>query len=176
MTLGHYASETLKQPKNSGGKTYRTLEIVDTGALGITGSDRHWRIINHLLPHPARFQLVWEKRGGKRDLYVWRPIPEDAAQFVAMGHVATETDEEPAVECVRCVPRKWVRKAQAQPRLVFEDSGTAGRKGSLWQVGNMGLMCAVTGHDPPIEQFYDLPQSLDVAWLATADGGWVPKN
>ena len=106
VVLGHYASENLKQPKNSGPRMlHRTIEVIDTGALGITGSDRHWRIINHLLPHPARFQLVWEKRGGKRDLYVWRPIPEDPRRFVALGHIATDTDEEPALESVRMVPR-----------------------------------------------------------------------
>ena len=55
------------------------------------------RIINHLLPHPARFQQHG-KQGSKHDLYVWRPIPEDPRRFVAMGHVATDTDEEPALE------------------------------------------------------------------------------
>ena len=176
VVLGHYASENLKQPKNSGPRMlHRTIEVIDTGALGITGSDRHWRIINHLLPHPALFQLVWEKRGGKRDLYVWRPIPEDPRRFVALGHIATDTDEEPALESVRMVPRNLVIKAKAPPRLLFEDSGTKGRKGSLWRIGNMGMMFAVTGHDAPAEEAWDMPLNDDNAWLASSDGGYIPQ-
>ena len=140
VVLGHYANEGFKQPGQKIPLLHRTIEVVDSGALGITGSERHWKVINHLLPHPARFQLVWEKRGGKRDLYVWRAIPEDRERFVALGHFCTETDEEPLVECIRCVPKSWCVVTKETPRLVWEDSGTAGRKGSLWRINSMGLM------------------------------------
>jgi hypothetical protein len=171
--LGHYSNEGLKQPGQKIPLLHRTIEVVDSGALGITGSERHWKVINHLLPHPARFQLVWEKRGGKRDLYVWRAIPENRERFVALGHYCTETDEEPLVECIRCVPKSWCVVSKETPRLVWEDSGTAGRKGSLWRINSMGLMAASTSHDPPSDVFYDLPLSNDSAWLATSDGGFA---
>jgi len=173
IVLGHYSNEGMKQPRQKIPLLYRTIEVVDSGALGITGSERHWKVINHLLPHPARFQLVWEKRGGKRDLYVWKAIPEDRNRFVSLGHFCTESDEEPPVECMRCVPKAWCVISKEQPRMVWEDSGTAGRKGSLWRVNSMGLVAGTTGHDPPEGPFYDLPLSDDNAWLATSDGGFA---
>ena len=175
IVLGHYANETLKQPRQKMPLLHRTIEVVDSGALGITGSERHWKVINHLLPHPVRFQLVWEKRGGKRDLYVWRPIPEDRTRFVALGHYCTESDEEPPIECIRCVPKSWCVVSKDIPRMIWEDSGTSGRKGSLWRINNMGLMAGTTGHDPPEGPFFDLVQSLrdGEAFLAQSDGGYT---
>jgi len=60
--------------------------------------------------------------------------------------------------------------------MVWEDSGTAGRKGSLWRVNSMGLVEGTTGHDPPPGPFYDMVLTDDNAWLATSDGGYTPSK
>eukprot|EP01052_Picozoa_sp_SAG31_P070349 SAG31_NODE_29204_length_399_cov_0.846667_1_plen_50_part_01 len=47
------------------------------------------------------------KQLGEHSIYVWKPIPP-GKHFVALGMLATTTDEPPARESVHCVPRRWV--------------------------------------------------------------------
>lgn len=51
----------------------------------------------------------------------------------------------------------WTCPARQSPRLIWDDSGSGGRKGSLWQVGSLGLLYATDGHEIPSgEVFFDL--------------------
>ena len=109
------------------------------------------------LPFPLRFHMVWNQRHGKKPIYAWKPVPP-SDEFVALGCVCTTTDEPPARESVRCVPRTWVTPTNdAAP--VWDDSGTAGRRGSFWAVGNMGLLTVVQGHAAPSSGLYDIKTS-----------------
>lgn len=57
---------------------------------------------------------------------------------------------------VHCVPRRWVIPTSFEPRLVWNDSGTGGRPGSIWVVNEFGLMVATRGHGRPSGTFYKL--------------------
>jgi hypothetical protein len=43
-----------------------------------------------------------------------------------------------------------------KPKKVWDDSGTGGRRGSIWIVNPMQLMAVTQGHEPPTETFYEL--------------------
>ncbi len=46
----------------------------------------------------------------------------------AKGMVATTTEDPPAIDAVRCVPKGWCVQSKVKPKLVWEDSGAGGRK------------------------------------------------
>ena len=39
--------------------------------------------------------------------------------------------------------------------MVWEDSGTGGRPGSMWMVNSLRTMWVTKGHEPPTDLFYD---------------------
>ena len=49
---------------------------------------------------------------------------------------------------VRCLPRRWVVPSKYEPKLIWEDSGAGGKKGSMWLINSMELMAVTEGHLP----------------------------
>lgn len=161
MCLGHYAVLDLKDPSKTKKGTHWTYEITDTavarvGSVGVS-SQYLMPVIDALLPHPVRFRQVWNTVGKRTEthLYAWLPIPP-SAEFVALGMIGTTDDDAPPLDSVRCVPLKWCKPVGSKPKKLWDDSGTGGKKGSIWIVNSMGLMAATRGHDPPTETFYEL--------------------
>ena len=101
-------------PHRSKHAPVRILEVTDTGALGISGSERHKKVVDKIMPLPVRYTLVWEKLRGKRALFVWRPIPP-SRDFVALGHIVTTSADAPPLSAVRCVPIQWCTKVKGVP-------------------------------------------------------------
>eukprot|EP00669_Euglena_mutabilis_P004124 TRINITY_DN15290_c0_g1_i1.p3 TRINITY_DN15290_c0_g1~~TRINITY_DN15290_c0_g1_i1.p3 ORF type:complete len:102 (+),score=22.11 TRINITY_DN15290_c0_g1_i1:276-581(+) len=62
--------------------------------------------------------------------------------------VATAAPEPPPLTAVRCVYRQWVVPAAQPPQMVWDDSGTSGPPGSLWQTDQLHLLVAVVGLGP----------------------------
>jgi len=91
--------------------------------------------------------LVWSLDHGKNKFYAWEPIPP-SDEFVALGMVGSKTEDPPKVNCVRCVPREWVKNSETCEGI-WNDSGAGGRSGSIWTINNMNLIKMKTGHDPP---------------------------
>ena len=81
-------------------------------------------------------------------MYFWNPIPP-SADYVSLGMVATNTDEPPDLDQVRCIPAQWVVKVEEAPRKVWDDAGLSGRPGSVWEINSMNHFVATVGHDPP---------------------------
>ena len=171
INLGDYAqrgltSPAMDTPHEMGGRL--TLELHDTKGTGLAGSKHLATMLAHFCPAPVRFKQVWYKRldvKGALPLYIWRAVPP-SAKFVALGMVATTTDDPPPRESIRCVPKAWCVESEALPELIWEDSGTGGRPGSLWALrpdprnesgevvldgarGMADVMIATAGHDPP---------------------------
>ena len=102
--------------------------------------------------------------------------------FVALGVVFTTSDEPPDPEDLECrtVPIKWVQRAKNTPQLVWEDSGTGGRPGSVWSVSTCNQITLTKGHDAPQEMFYDFraerfflrPEDI----LTEKDAGQIPVS
>jgi hypothetical protein len=94
--------------------------------------------------------------------------------------IGTITPEEPAPELVRCVPRTWVVPSNFVPKLIWDDSGAGGKKGSIWVVNSLGLMAITEGHDRPNEIFYELwSQRFIASQRPVRDivlGGATPKT
>ena len=70
------------------------------------------------------------------------------------GCVVTNTDEPPTLKTVRVVPRKWCfiqsgsENAHTTVKM-WDDTGSAGRPGGLWKMGNMALLRAAAGQGAP---------------------------
>ncbi len=111
-------------------------------------------VIYQLIPHPVKYHQVWHQELGNQPFYAWKPIPP-SDEFVALGMIGTTSPEEPSVELVRCVPRQWVVPTKFEPRLVWNDSGAGGKKGSVWVINSMQLMAVTEGHDKPVGPFYE---------------------
>ena len=75
---------------------------------------------------------------------------------VALGMVGTTTPDEPDPEMVRCVPKAWVIPSKFEPRLIWDDSGAAGKKGSVWAINSLQLMGVVPSHEKPTGAFFEM--------------------
>ena len=125
-----------------------TIELKDENANGIMGSSNLAAVVAAAMPHPARFQLAWSFNANKQSLFIWRALPPGSTH-VAMGMVATQKEEPPPLDCMRCVPRRWVKPAHDPPTLIWENTGAGGRRGGLYVVNTLGLMEATTGGVAP---------------------------
>ena len=105
-------------------------------------------------PH-SQFHRVWGIQTGSTPLFIWQPIPP-SPEFVAMGMVATKSEETPSVRSVHCVPLAWVDAAPEMVKMLWSDSGAGGKAGSLWSVGSLQLLAASPGQKPPTETAYKL--------------------
>ena len=146
ICVGHYASTSLSgQPSDC-----YIIQVTDTGAIGLTGGDRNAKAVEELCPHPSRYMHIFSKRGGKKDCHWWRPIAP-SSDFVVLGDVCVvDSEDPPDPESVRCVPRELCTKASMSSlELLWKDTGTSGRKGSVWKCNSLGLMIATDGYDPP---------------------------
>jgi hypothetical protein len=84
-------------------------------------------------------------------------VPPSPA-FIAMGMVGTTDEDPPLVESMRCVPMAWVKPTTMKPKLLWDDSGTGGRRGSIWLINSLNMIAVVQGHEPPKETFYEFQQ------------------
>jgi len=113
------------------------------------------------LPYPLRFHEIWSETHGKKPIYAWDPVPPKG--FVALGMVCTTTEDAPPLSSMRCVPTAWVRETKMKPKLIWDDAGTGGAKGSFWVINEMQLLAVVQGHASPKDKFYDFSKSVFMA-------------
>ena len=143
VCLGYYARPDFNSPSTASSYKKKTnqgtlppmmLEISDMGKVGLfSGSKRQKDIINKILPHPLRFQHVFAKMTLKDCICFWKAVPP-SDDYVALGMIATNSQEQPPQDCMRCIPKQWVVKTDVVARKVWDDTGMAGRPGSVWQV------------------------------------------
>jgi hypothetical protein len=169
LYLGDYACQGgLRSPAEDVGGGRVTIELHDTTSTGITSSKLLPAVVAQFCPAPLRFKQVWYKRldKGSPSLYVWRAVPP-SQKFVALGMVATTTDDPPPVaDSMRCVPRAWCTESlegAVAPTMIWEDSGTGGRPGSIWALpsggelvldsgrGTLDTLVATPGHRAPFD-------------------------
>jgi hypothetical protein len=155
LSTGHYAhGGSYKEPRNVLG-----VEVTEgEGGLWAALQRKHrWleAALAWQTPHPAAYRLVWSKTLGDQPLFAWEAEPPSDA-FVCLGMLFTTTSEPPALGAMRCVHREWTRQAFEQPRELWNDRGTGGRAGSLWEVNNMGHCWAVAGYHAPTRIFHEL--------------------
>ena len=159
INLGHYAASGYGKPEKNiapGSISSLTLEITDTEVSTMFRSaNLTLPKLNWLCPHPVNYKLSWNLVAKDFTLYVWRPIPPDA-NHVALGMYATITTDPPPLTAMRCVPKGWVQQVQKEPKMLWDDSGIGGRRGSVWQVNSLHLLYAKEGYDPPEGPFFEI--------------------
>ena len=184
VCIGHYAVAGLKDPSKDKAlkSTVLALEITDTAVtrFGSVGAASKYLAgaVERLLPHPVRFRQVWNTLGKRTEqhLFAWAPVPP-SPDFVALGMVATDNEDPPPVTAVRCVPLRWCSPTPTVPRLLWDDVGTGGKRGSVWVVNSLGLMAIGRGAEAPKEPFYELASDRffltpeDLAVLRDEAGG-----
>eukprot|EP01052_Picozoa_sp_SAG31_P008166 SAG31_NODE_405_length_16084_cov_3.913982_9_plen_154_part_00 len=145
-----------------------TLELVDTKGSGLGGSKQLEAVLHNFCPHPVRWKQVWYKSEAADPMFIWRAVPP-TSKYVALGMVATTTDDAPSRELLRCVPKAWCIDARPRDelRLAWDDSGSGGRPGSLWSSCSSNnsagtamvydgasievtTMAGTPGHQPPV--------------------------
>lgn len=139
-----------------------TLEVIDDGGGGITGSAKLPAVARAAMPYPARFQLAWSVTSAKQPLYVWRALSPSPATHTPLGMVATATDQPPPLTALRCVPRRWLKPAVVPPAQVWENAGSGGRRGALWVVNALGCLEATTGGALPTACCFDLVDKIQI--------------
>ena len=157
ICIGHYAAAGFGQPDQKmppKGMQGSIIEILEDKMIFMTSEleDGH---LNALVPFPLQYRLVWSQTAGDSKLYCWKALPP-GPEWVALGMLCTTTADEPSKGAMRCVPRAWTIPSKSKPNLVWEDSGTGGRRGSFWQMNDLGLLTVTEGHDTPTGEFYDL--------------------
>jgi hypothetical protein len=161
VCLGHFLRAGTFDAPDEKGKDCQclVLELTDNNTMGVKGSEKIDSVLQQLFPHPARYQQVWSQAqsqaGFGKALYTWRAIPP-SEDFVALGMLATASEEPPQPEAMRCVPRRWCAPSKTKPVELWNDAGTAGRQGSIWRVSSLNLFAVSQGHGPPTGTFYEL--------------------
>lgn len=155
VSLGHYAvvmdkghhislrgalhlNKSAKAPSSLKGLT---IELTDMDVSTLKKSSNLDEVhVNYLMPHPTGFKMVWWQQSTSEagNLYVWRPIPP-SDDFVSLGYVATTTNQEPALDSVRCVNKGFLVPATMKPVKIWDNAGTGGKKGSFWIVNSIGV-------------------------------------
>jgi hypothetical protein len=57
---------------------------------------------------------------------------------------------------MRCVPKGWTKNGEIKATMLWDDSGTGGRRGSIWRVNSFHLLHAIEGHDAPQGPFPEI--------------------
>ena len=168
--LGHYAVAGWQDPIGDKKVERMTVEFTDTATFSLSQSRTLEWVIYQLIPHPVKYQQVWHQELGATTFFAWKPIPP-SPDYVAIGMIGTTSPEEPPVEMVRCLPRRWVVPSKYDPKLIWEDSGAGGKKGSMWLINSMELMAVTEGHLPPKGPFWELfkPRFMASEGMAQAD-------
>lgn len=139
VCLGHYAEVGLKRNKTP----CFTLEL-----YGVWSASKLKAAADFFLPFPVKYHQLWAKEGSAANVYLWAPIPPSEA-YLAIGCIATTTPEEPSVSLVRCMPKSWLVKSRKTPVKLWDDSGMAGKKGSLWLLNCLGFFSVSADHKEP---------------------------
>jgi len=159
ICLGHYAAEGFGNPKKNKPPLSLKgfyLELTDdSSSLLFKSRNLTEAHVNFLLPMPIKYKRVWTETSGQDPLYVWRATPP-SDEFVALGMMCTTEEVAPAPNAMRCVPLSWVNAIEKAPRMVWDDSGTGGRRGSFWVANQFQLLLATEGHGAPTIPMYDL--------------------
>jgi len=179
LCVGHYATKGLGEPSRSAAR--QTLEVTDLGVLhlgAVGASSAHLEVVvAQLFPPPLRWRQVWNTLGKRIEthFFAWQAVaPPD---FVALGMVGTATDEPPPLAALRCVPKRWCKPSAAAPKLVWDDAGTGGRRGSLWAVGPFGLLFATHGDAPPQkDDVWELSSTRFVLGDRASSNLWLPPE
>eukprot|EP00439_Symbiodinium_sp_Y106_P042523 s858_g5.t1 len=104
LAFGHYVSMSPSPPVTE------LLEITDEQYSGFFAKhprDELNRFLDTYFPHPIRFRQVWHlKESALKSVYMWAPVPP-SPDFMACGMLCTTDDEAPALQEVRCLPRRW---------------------------------------------------------------------
>lgn len=95
------------------------VEITDTGKSRLSHGKKLDVIVDTLFPRPVRFREVWKQEGGDKPLYIWRPVPPSSA-YVAVGMIGTTSEEQPPLDMVRCLPRRWTKPAEVRMVVVVQ--------------------------------------------------------
>jgi len=154
VCLGHFASGSYTAPR---GDRY-IIELTDMSVSGMQQSKWLDSVVHQYFPHPQRFHRVWGIQTGSAPVFIWQPIPP-SADFIALGMIATKSEDSPSVRSVHCVPLAWVEAAPELCKMLWGDAGTGGKAGSLWSVGSLQLLAAAQGQTPPTEAAFKLKQT-----------------
>jgi hypothetical protein len=161
--IGHYVAAGLgNAAKNSAPSSIksRTLEIVDLATSTVFRSKMlEPARLNSIMPYPLNFKLIYGQQKGESTLYIWKAVPPTPA-YVALGMMATTTQDPPPLNAMRCVPKAWCVPASRYPfKQIWDDSGTGGKKGSFWLMNTFGLLQVTEGHEKPEGEFWELSAS-----------------
>ena len=167
VCLGHACTTSVDAP--SKGHLPIVLEVIDSSVM-MGSSDHLHNLVGQLLPPPVRYRLAWHSLQHKPPLYLWRAVPP-SGQYLALGMIATTSDEPPALESLRCVPRRWCEKQARPAKLLWRDEGEGGRPGSFWAIPTMELIVAGGGAEPPEEALASW--TLKESKMTTEAAGWL---
>ena len=153
ICLGHFAGSGYDNP-NKDSQERLFLEVTDASGSWMGGSSWLPHVLDRFMPHPARFRLAWSLTHGSNPFYAWEPVPP-GEEFVAMGFVGSIDDQQPSINCMRCIPRSWCKES-THIQKIWDDSGSSGRAGSIWIFNSLNLVGFVSGSDPPRRAPFDL--------------------
>lgn len=181
LCVGYYVAKGLRDPARESKKRV-TLEVTDLGVIrvgSIGASSSHLAtIVDKLFPVPVRWRQIWNtvgKRVATNHFYAWAAVPP-SDDYIALGMVGTRTEDPPPLSAIRCVPKRWCKPCATQPVKIWDDSGTGGRRGALWQVGSFGLLHVTNGHfPPPASSTYDLTSHRFMLDDSTSNV-WLPPE
>ena len=165
--LSDYAVPSFNNPNKDKKLVRKTIEFTDLASSILSHSDSLDNIVYQILPKPIKYHLIWHTDTAKQPMFAWRPVAP-SNDFVSMGMIVTLTSEEPSVEIVRCVPKVWCKPTNFEPVKVWDDSGaSAGKKGSIWMINNLGFMAVVEGYEKPVGPFFEI-------WAERFEGHQAP--
>ncbi|KOO22777.1 conserved unknown protein [Chrysochromulina tobinii] len=165
VCFGHMPVSGFESPSKAGEP--QLLEVTDTAVGMLASSESMSAVVDQLLPHPLRYRLAWHDAHAKPPLYIWRAVPP-SADFVAVGMIATSSDDQPELTAMRCVPTRWLSAEKEEPKKVWQHGGQiGGRTGTFWSTNQLNVLLAMHGQEPPPK---------DQRWFFTTDRFMAEPN
>lgn len=148
VVIGCYVSRDFNKPKEA-----LTVELKDRSVN--RNSVYNPLVKPRLLPCAAHWRLVCKLALGHKKLVVWEAITPNP-HYIALGMLATTTEEPPGQEELRCVPRSWCVESEMREK-VWEDSSGRG----LYMINSLGFLAASNqAYMPPKGPFFDIKKEL----------------
>jgi len=131
IAIGTYVCKDHDKPTNP-----LTIELKDRSVL--RNSEWNKFVKPRLLPCPAHWRQLCEFSfpPSHKKLVIWEAVTPNP-HFVALGMVATPTNDSPGAEDLRCVPRSWCVESEMRDKVWEDDEGRG-----LYVINSLGCLAA----------------------------------
>ena len=154
ISIGTYVSREHEKPTDP-----LTIELKDRSVL--RNSEWNKFVKPRLLPCPSHWRQLCEFSQGHKKLFIWEAVTPNP-HFVALSMLATHTNDSPAPDSLRCLPRSWCVESDMRDKVWEDDEGRG-----LYVINSLGCLAAsaVAYMPPKVSRSFAKVRHVMCPWL-----------